>query len=261
MQDIFCPMELTGVAAALTSALGVEAPQSAAQPLEALTELCAGGVDRVLMYNPDAVALWLYEKYTDLFLPVLRHTRCALPLRTVMPSVTPVCFATMYTGATPQVHGIQSYTKPVIRTDTVFDAMIRAGKKPCIVSTGNDSMSRIFLEREMEYCIVDTPDEANAKAAALIAEDRFDLIAVYNGNYDSGMHKFGPESSEALDALRHNVRAFDTLANEVRTHWSAHRTLIAFAPDHGCHEIDGDCGSHGLWMPEDMNIIHFYGIL
>ena len=261
MQDLYCPMKLTGAAAALTEAQGVPAPHAAAQALEALTTLCTGGVDRILMYNPDAVALWLFEKYTDLFLPVLRHIRLTLPLRTVMPSVTPVCFGTMYTGAEPSVHGIQSYTKPVIRTDTVFDALIRAGKKPCIVSTGNDSMSRIFLEREMDYYIVDTPDEANAKAAALIEEDRHDLIAVYNGNYDSAMHKFGPESREALDALRHNVRAFDTLANEVRAHWRSHRTLLAFAPDHGCHEIDGDCGSHGLDMPEDMNIVHFYGIL
>ena len=30
--------------------------------------------------------------------------------------------------------------------------------------------------------------------------------------------------------------------------------------DHGCHEIDGECGSHGLDMEEDMNVIHFYGI-
>ncbi len=261
MQEIFCPLSLTGVAAALTGALDVPSPQSAAPALEAVTSLCGGGADRVLMYNPDAVALWLYEKYTDLFLPVLRHTQRVLPLQTVMPSVTPVCFGTMYTGALPEVHGIQSYTKPVIRTDTVFDALIRAGRKPCIVSTGNDSMSRIFLEREMDYFIVDTPDEANDKALSLIAQDRHDLIAVYNGNYDSAMHKFGPESREALDALRHNVRAFDMLAGAVRAYWQSHRTLIAFAPDHGCHEIDGDCGSHGLYMPEDMNIVHFYGLI
>ena len=53
-----------------------------------------------------------------------------LPLQTVMPSVTPVCFATMYTGAQPEVHGIQSYTKPVVKTDSVFDVLIRNGKKP-----------------------------------------------------------------------------------------------------------------------------------
>ena len=261
MQDIFCPLHLTGIAAGLTNALGADAPLSAAPALEPLRTLCAGGVDRVLMYNPDAVAFWLFAKYTDLFLPVMQRTQLTLPLQTVMPSVTPVCFGTMYTGALPEVHGIQSYTKPVIRTDSVFDALIRAGKKPCIVSTGNDSMSRIFLEREMDYYIVEDPDAANAKAEELIAQDQYDLLVVYNGNYDGTMHKFGPESPQALDVLRHNVHAFETLAQAVCTHWPAHRTLIGFAPDHGCHEIDGDCGSHGLYMPEDMNIIHFYGIV
>ena len=261
MQDVYCAYPVTGVAASITRALGASAPHEAAPPLDALNALVGEGTDRVLMYNPDAVALWLYEKYTDLFLPVLRHTQLALPLRTVMPSVTPVCFASMYTGAEPDVHGIRRYEKPIVRTDTVFDALLRAGKKPCIVSTGQDSMSRIFLQREMDYRIVDTPDEANALALELIAQDEYDLLCVYNGNYDGTMHKFGPESPQSLDALRHNTAAFASLADAVRTHWTHHRTLIAFAPDHGCHEIDGDCGSHGLDMPEDMNIIHFYGIL
>ena len=35
-------------------------------------------------------------------------------------------------------------------------------------------------------------------------------------------------------------------------------TLVGFAMDHGCHEIDGGCGSHGLDMPEDINIVHLY---
>ena len=177
-----------------------------------LTKLTEGrGIDRVLMYNPDAVALWIFEKYTHLFAPVMLGTDVTLPLQTVMPSVTPVCFATMYTGAEPEIHGIQSYTKPVVKTDSVFDALIRAGKKPCIVSTGNDSMSKIFLEREMDYFIVETPDEANEKAIELIKEDKYDLIAVYNGNYDGTMHRHAPEGEESIEALKHNVNAFATL--------------------------------------------------
>ena len=260
--EIFCPMKLTGVAAALTQTLGAEAPACADKPLDILTEFTANKkIDRVLMYNPDAVALWLFEKYTDIFSPVMLNTQLTLPLQTVMPSVTPVCFATMYTGAEPDVHGIKAYRKPVVKTDSVFDALIRAGKKPCIVSTGDDSMSKIFLEREMDYFIVDTPDEANAKAVELIKEDRHDLICVYNGNYDGTMHKVSPEGREAIDALRHNTAAFAELAQAVRKSWQNHTTLIGFAPDHGCHEIDGASGGHGLMMPEDMNIIHFYGVI
>lgn len=262
MFDLFCPLHLTGVAASVCGALGVEAPKSAAEPLDVLTRLTEGkGIDRVFMYNPDAVALWIFEKYTDLFTPVMLNSDITLPLQTVMPSVTPVCFATMYTGATPDVHGIQSYTKPVVKTDSVYDALIRAGKKPCIVSTGNDSMSKIFLERDMDYFIVETPDEANEKALELIKEDKYDLISVYNGNYDGRMHRVGPEGGEAIEALKHNVKAYEAFAAAIKENWKDHKTLLAFAPDHGCHEIDGEAGSHGLMMPEDMNIIHFYGII
>lgn len=262
MDDIFCKLKLTSVAASVCTTLGVEKPKESNDPLDVIVGLCSGkGVDRVLMYNPDAIALWIFQKYTDLFTPVMLNTSLTLPLESVMPSVTPVCFGTMYTGALPEIHGIQSYKKPVIKTDSVFDSLIRAGKKPCIVSTGEDSMSKIFLERDMDYYIVETPDEANQKAIELIKQDKYDFIAVYNGNYDGTMHRYGPESEESINALKHNVNAFDTLCRAVKEYWQNHTTLVGFAPDHGCHEIDGGCGSHGLNMPEDMNIVHFYGLI
>lgn len=124
--------------------MGIEAPGHAERPIDAIVESVkrtCGNVDRVFMYNPDAIAMWLYQKYTDLFLPLQMQINLFLPLHTVMPSVTPVCFGTMYTGAAPQIHGIMSYTKPVIKIDTLFDALIRAGKKPAIVSTEGDSLN------------------------------------------------------------------------------------------------------------------------
>jgi hypothetical protein len=33
---------------------------------------------------------------------------------------------------------------------------------------------------------------------------------------------------------------------------------MGFAMDHGCHEIDGGAGAHGLDMSEDINILHMY---
>lgn len=257
-----CPLPLTGLAAGFTHVLGVDAPRGADAPLPVFEQCFVGkNIDRVVIYNPDAVALWLFVKYTELFADVQKNTQLTLPLHTVMPSVTPVCFASMYTGAMPEVHGIRAYVKPVVTTDSVYDALLRAGKKPCIVSTGEDSMSKIFLQRGMDYFIVNTPDEANEKAAELIRADKYDFISVYNGNYDGTMHRFGPESPEALAALKHNVAAFAGLADVIRENSGKHTALLGFAPDHGCHEIDGGCGSHGLDMPEDMNIIHFYGVL
>ncbi len=260
---VYNSWSLTGVAAALTGALGVEAPHQAAEANQALAALTAsaGPIDRILMYNPDAVALWLYQKYTEYYLPLQKHISLTLPLQAVMPSVTPVCFGTMYTGALPEIHGIRAYEKPVIRIDTVFDALIRAGKKPAIISTAGDSISRIFLEREMDYFIYPTTEEVLQKAHEVIAEDKYDLVVVYDATYDSTMHGNAPEGALSLEVLKQNIVAFDALAQAVRTHWTAHNTLIGFAPDHGCHEIDGGLGSHGLDMIEDLNILHFYGII
>ena len=72
------------------------------------------------------------------------------------------------------------------------------------------------------------------------------------------MHKYGPEAAISLSELRCNAHAFAQLSALVNTHWRGHNTLVGFAMDHGCHEIDGGCGSHGLDMEEDLNIVHHY---
>lgn len=264
--DTYNAFSLTGIAAALAGALNIEPPRCAEKANPFLAEFLAnhapeGHVDRVFMYNPDAIAHWVYQKYTPMFAGVARHTQLGLPLTTVMPSVTPVCFATMYSGAYPETHGIRRYEKPVLKIDTLFDAVLRAGKKCCIVGDMQCSMTHIFRERDMDYFALDTIEEINAKAAELISEDKYDLLCVYNGNYDSTMHKTGPESAPSLEALRQNVQAFDAFTAQIQRQWRSHRTLLGFAMDHGCHEIDGGCGSHGLDMPEDLNIHHFYGIV
>lgn len=263
MNEALNEKSLTSLCSALAYAMGIDAPTEAAAANETLctyVDEALGGkkADRIFMYNPDAIAQWIYEKYPTLFRGVDDTTGCKLPLRTVMPSVTPVCFGTMYTGAEPSVHGIQKYEKPVIAIDTLFDALLRAGKKPAIVAYGKSSLSMIYLEREMDYYLYPTMDEANAKAAELILRDEHDFILLYNGNYDSAMHKTGTESPLALGELRANVRTYSMLRYMLRQHWQSHNVLLGFAMDHGCHDIDEGAGSHGLDMPEDLNIVHFY---
>ncbi len=254
---------LDTLCSALCYAMGIEAPEQSAQPNIELcqyidTKACGKKADRVFMYNPDAIAQWVYEKYPELFSSARPYMEIELPIRSVMPSVTPVCFGTMYTGAQPCVHGIKKYEKPVIGIDTIFDTMIRAGKKPVIVSYGDSSLSKIFLERHMDYYICDTVDQVNAKTAELILEDRHDFYVIYNGNYDSTMHKNGPESVSALSEIKANCGAFAMFSELINNNWKDHTALVGFAMDHGCHEIDGGCGSHGLDMDEDLEILHLY---
>ncbi len=256
---------LDTICASLAYAMGIEPPKMAANANFELTNYIdkvfdGEKADRVVMYNPDAIAQWIYKKYPQLCVEATKKADIEVPLQTVMPSVTPVCFATMYTGAQPSVHGIQKYEKPVITIDTLFDALLRAGKKCAVITYKKCSLSRIYRERDMDYYHYEEGDiaDANAKAAELILKDEHDFILIYNGNYDAVMHKKGPESIEALAELRVNCHIFSVLSDLIRDHWKHHNTLVGFAMDHGCHEIDGGCGSHGLDMPEDINIVHLY---
>ena len=267
----FNTISLDTVCGSLAYAMGIEPPEFAAAPAKPLVKylddvLQGKKVDRILMYNPDAVAQWIYEKYPRYTQEVVKYTDLELPLRSVYPPVTPVCFGTMYTGAQPEVHGIQKYDKPVLKIDTLFDALIRAGKKPLIIATQNCSIAKIFLERDMDYIITKTMEETNAAAVKAIIEDQYDFVLVYNGNYDSRMHRAGPEAPETLAELRSNSCTFAMLTELVKANWAHHDTLVGFAMDHGCHWVNPfvtstgkiTYGSHGEAVPEDLNIVHRY---
>lgn len=271
-QDVipFHEICITRTASTVLSLLGVSAPAEMAPPIGQVLQAADGrfspleGVpvcDRVFLYNPDAIAMWIYEKYADYFTEMEKLTDLRLNMLSVVPPVTPVCFGSMYSGLQPADHGILKYEKPVLKVTTLFDLLAKAGKKAAIVSTEGDSISRIFLEREMDYFIHPHKETCNQKALELIAGDKYDCIVLYNGDYDYHMHRHTPEGKRALRALCENIDTFMELHAAIRTHWNAHRTALAFAPDHGCHKAYAFLGAHGKNLPCDMNIPHFYSLL
>lgn len=258
-------VSLDTICAALTYGMGIEAPECAAAPNAALCEyidkmLGNDRLDRIFMYNPDAIGQWVMEKHPFFCEHVKALTDVAIPLETADPPKTPVCFATMYTGAQPSVHGIEEYTRPVIKIDTIFDALIRSGKKGVIVCTEGDSLAKIYLEREMDYFFYPTTEEVSAKAAEVVLEDKYDFVVMYNAGYDSVMHACGPESPEALAELRGNSELFAMFAHLIKSKWKQHNTLIGFAMDHGSHTTSSGKGNHNLEIDEDMSIVHSYKI-
>lgn len=263
---------LNTVCGALCYAMGVQPPEHAAAPNKAMVSyidqtLEGAKADRIFMYNPDAVAQWITDKYPEYIQEVSLRTDLEVPLRSPYKPVTPVCFATMYTGALPDIHGIHEYAKPVLTVDTIFDAMARAGKRCAIIALRVCSIGSIFLDRDVDYFFEDSPDTAVARAAQLIIEDKHDLIVCYNGNYDYWQHRVGPEGTRALAELRSNSHSFAMLDEMIRTHWKKHNTLMGFAMDHGCHLLDEPIvkengavylGTHSDESDEDMNILHRY---
>lgn len=262
----FHTLPLTHLTGALCEAMRIPAPQNSEGVLRQLSdyvnaETNGKGVDRILIFNPDAIGTHTYEKYSSKFDEVKKYAPFELNMLTVFPPKTPVCFGSMYTGASPAVHGIQHYEKPVIKIDTIFDAMIRAGKKPCIVAVKNSSMAKIFLERDMDYYLEDYDNEAITRALSLIKEDKYDMICVYNQEFDDVMHRSHPDSKRSQKAIDHYSLSMSLLAEAVKANWKNHDSLIGYAPDHGTHREWYLLGQHGKNIPSDMNITHFYGVI
>lgn len=246
------PYMLERTAATIENLLGVDPHPGMAPPMGEVVRRF-GSMDRVVLYNPDAVAQWVFEKYRGLFAPILRLNPLVVPMRSPLPPVTPVCFASMYSGVGPSVHGIRKYEKPVLKVRTLFDDLPSKGRKVALVSTAKDSMARIFLNRNIDYFVYPDKEKCNRKALELITRDKYDLIVLYNGDYDHFMHRVSPTGKRALRALREDVDTFLSLHEAM-----GKRSLLVFAPDHGCHEVCRFFGSHGIDEAMDRNVLHFY---
>ena len=256
---------LNGLCASLCKAINIEPPSKANKENEKLLAYVnektnKKGVDKIIMYNPDAIGAWIYESYPNLFQSFKNNSELELKLLTAFPPKTPVCFGTMYTGANPEVHGIQRYEKPVIKIDTFFDALIRAGKKPCIVAVQNSSMAKIYLGKDMDYYFEKYDGEVVERAIQLIEEDKYDVICIYNQEYDDAMHRTHPKSLWSKGAIKRYNESFERIGNAVRENLSSHNTLLGCAPDHGVHREWYLLGQHGKMIPKDMNIVHWYGV-
>ena len=160
----FNSIPITRLAASLAAAMGVEPPAEAEPPLPLIETLvkdhCRSGIaEKMLLFCPDAIGQWLIQKYTMDFASVMRSTQLQVPFVSAFPPVTPVNFASIFTGAQPNIHGIRRYEKKLITIDSLFDAFARAGKKTALVAIKDSSMGTIFAGRDIDYYI--EPDDPN----------------------------------------------------------------------------------------------------
>lgn len=265
MADHYNQYPLKQFAGTVASCMDFPLPSAYAPPIDWVSDILkarlSGPADRVVLYHADAVGMYIWQKYTQRFASVYAHTTLALPFISTVESVTPVAHASMYTGLDPAQHGIQTYVRPQLTCDTLYDALIRAGKKPGILATEDSTFHHIFAGRPMDYYSVANAVEIQEKALELINGDQYDLLSIHTFDYDNAAHHYGPESKEALNALSLEIRVFHEIAEALKKFSGTHRILFAYCPDHGQHLEPGGVGAHGSKMIEDMNILHFFGTL
>jgi 2-polyprenyl-3-methyl-5-hydroxy-6-metoxy-1,4-benzoquinol methylase len=256
---------ITAVTTTICRLFGIEPPGLAqAGPLPLVARAAygivgRGRVDRMLMFAPDALGRMFLEARPGLLGRIQQAAPLSCELRTVLPAKTPVCFASMFTGAQPEAHGIRTFEKPVLKTDTVFDALLSSGFRVAIVAVQGSSIDRIFRDRAIDYFSEKYDPEVVDRTLRLISADRHDFILSYVQEYDDTLHASTHDSAEAESAAERHVEQFETLGARVEALWSEYHRALAFVPDHGAHTDHGQ-GTHGDDIPEDIELLHFWRI-
>ena len=217
-----------------------------------------GKMERVVLFCADAMGEHQREHFPEVFERIEKVAPFRIPSVAVMPSVTPVCYGTIFSGAAPCVHGIQKYEKPVLQIETLFDVLSRAGKNVAIVAVNECSIDRIFRNRDVDYFSFRTDEQSFECTQELIKRNEYDLIVCYMTQYDALQHKTGCFSPECTAQAYIAAERFEQLAADMDQYYAGSNRALVFVPDHGGHLIDENHGTHGFDIPEDMLVSHYY---
>jgi predicted AlkP superfamily pyrophosphatase or phosphodiesterase len=247
----------------LCNLLGIDVPeQCTAQP----ASLFPNGktpvpITKALVFVADAIGTRLIAANPASFAAVERHAPLRVDVQSVMPSITPVCMASMFTGAAPEAHGIRTPERRVLSCDTLFDALTRGALRVAIVAVEGSSIDLIFRNRPIDYFSERYDPEVTERMLSIIEQNEHDVILAYQQEYDDKMHATTPLSPESLRALHNHLQSFDVLAAAARRRWKGSAHAIAFLSDHGVH-VDSATGhgTHGSDLPEDLDVTHFWGV-
>lgn len=249
---------MTSVAPTVSAVLRVATPAQAKGPVirEIVTDL--GGADllrpceRVAVLAPDALGDAIFQRWREEmpFLDAL-HRRHSLRLRAVMPTITPVNFATMVSGTDLEGHGVRT-REQAFQCETLFDVVRSAGGRSAGVGrkgyTGSELLARCA---DIPGTAMERKDAEVADLVIRIAEaDRPLFLIAQLGGTDDVFHRFGPSSPEVVPMLRE----MDGHLKRLVGHLSGAGYGVIVLADHGQHDVrEGDrtSGSHGTDSEED----------
>ena len=242
------------VAPTVCAALQLPAPRGAkgASIPEIVTDLA--DVDRVAVLALDALGMfaWNLWKAEMPYLSSLR-ARNSITLRSVMPSITPVNFATMVTGTDLAGHGIQA-KQDDFACETIFDVVREAKGKSAGVGlngyTGCELLGRCAdilgnAGNVSDDAVADTVIEITASA-------RPEFLIAQFGKVDDVFHQHGPSNPLVVPMLKET----DTRLVRLVEHLKPLGYGIVILADHGQHDVtefadEGILGIHGTDSPED----------
>lgn len=243
---------LTRLAPTLAHLLSLPAPaQAREQPIpEMVADLPP--VDRLAVLAPDALGHHPFTRWRAEmpFLSSLHDARSLL-LRAIMPTITPVNFACLMTGAEQAVHGIAKFTDS-FQCENLFDVVRNHGGTSAGVGRPGYTGSEL-LGRHADLwgkAASNTDEEVVELALGFAREHRPQFLILQLGSTDDIFHQHGPSSPEVVPTLRDTDQRLERLAGEL----TALGYGIVVTADHGQHDVTKDGrpgGSHGTPDDED----------
>jgi len=174
--------------------------------------------------------------------------------RSLMPTITPVNFATMLTGAHPDTHMIRDRTER-LTLETVFDVLREHDRVSATAARADSSLGILispFADRP-GLAESNTDEEVRNLAVKAMGE-RADLLWVQLLDVDDEGHQHGPLSSEGVAAAHRD----DGYLREIAETASGEGYGMMVLADHGMHtvvESDGSVGgTHGTDSDDDVYV-------
>jgi predicted AlkP superfamily pyrophosphatase or phosphodiesterase len=212
---------------------------------EAIPEIAQdlAGSKRVAVLAPDALGLfaWNLWKQKMPFLSSLHEMR-TLVLRSVMPSITPVNFATMVSGTDQAGHGIVTF-RSEFACETIFDGLRERKMRSAGVGLSGYTGCEL-LGRFADICgDAGNGGDAEIAATALGIADREkpEFLIVQLGVVDDVFHEFGPSSPEVVPMLEGSDTRLKLMVERLK----GLEYGVIILSDHGQHDVpDAKPGEH-----------------
>jgi len=176
--------------------------------------------------------------------------------RTIMPSITLPCMASMLLGTGSERHGITTNTwTPIAPIPSIIDLVHSAGKttasfynwEPLRDLSKPGSLDASLFRRN---CGEPEGDLEIARYAAHYLSDKATSFAlVYLGYTDMAGHDYGWMSDHYIEAVENADAGIGKVVNALRTAKRSKDTFSIVTSDHGGHEK-----THGTALPQDMII-------
>lgn len=240
MNETFSMMDIAPTVSAI---MGMPAPgQSRGVPIPSIASYLAGS-DRVAILAPDALGLFAWNLWKD-EMPFLRslHGSRSLVVRSVMPSITPVNFATMICGTDQEGHKIETFRSD-FACETLYDVVrTRGGKSAGVGLNGYTGCE--LLGRFADICGDaghGTDDDIGDLAIGIARDQRPEFMIVQLGQVDDVFHEFGPSSPSVIPMLKETDLRLARLVEKLKPFGYG----VIILSDHGQHDVpDAPPGEH-----------------